>query len=77
MKKIISGVLYDTATAMTKIHEDDYGLEKYDVYKTDDGKYLVHKQVYDSNGALKSEDLIDRTNVYLDAESWIDRVLNS
>ena len=76
MKKIIDGVLYDTVT-MELIHEDDYGGEVYVIYKTDDGKYLAHKQTYDDRGVLKSEDLIDCTKEYLDAESWVDRVLNS
>ena len=77
MKKIIDGVLYDTATAMTKIHEDDYGLEVHDVYKTDDGKYLVHHQTYDSGGTLRTEDLVDCTKEYLDNESWLAKLLNS
>ena len=75
MKKIIEGVLYDTA-AMTKVHEDDYGSEVHTVYMTDDGKYLVYDQVYDSNGTLVSEDLVDKTDKYNEEGKWIDFILN-
>lgn len=75
MKKIIDGVLYDT-TAMTKVSCDDYGAEVHTIYTTSDGKYIVHTQEYGSDGKLEREDLVDKTDKYLEDGKWIDFILN-
>lgn len=75
MKKIVDGILYDT-TAMTKVSEDNYGDEVHTVYKTDDGKYFCHDQYYCSDGTLEREDLRDITDGYIEAEKWVESVLN-
>lgn len=75
MKKIIDGVLYDTAE-MTKVSCDDYGAEVHTVYMTDDGKYMVHTQEYGSDCKLVREDLVDKTDKYLENGKWIDFILD-
>ena len=73
MKKIIDGVLYDTTT-ITKVNEDDYGAEVHTVYEDGD-KYLIHYQVYDSNGTLTYEDLRDCTEDYKNNSDWLSRIM--
>lgn len=75
MKKIIEGVLYDTEK-MERVHDDDYGAEVYTIYSTTDGKYIVHTQEYGSDGKLVREDLVDKTDKYLEDGKWIDFILD-
>lgn len=77
MKKIIDGVLYDTA-GLELVHIDDYGIEVYRIYRCDDGGELVHRMTYEEDGSLSGEDLERRPPEEVDRDrNWMDGVLGS